>query len=192
LNNVDKEIRLLSTTIYDALALASLPSLTVTIKGALGAYYLGWVGEQYNMTDTMDLSLVILEGIRNYPPVLGFPRVDAATGIRHMPLVGISGYDSKVYGSDALTYRIRFSFDEYKDTLLNWADAATAVPGKPESAHQCPAKALSFQMVLAFLMELDATQWKPNFRLKDPGPGNGPFFWRRYTIRRKRHRNDQE
>lgn len=182
-----KNVLLASVVLLDAFTFAARPSVTSTIKNFLGTYY----GDPYDfdssdldVTNTMDLSVLLLESIRFYPPVVGVPFVIKETGIRIDPLVGVTGYDEDVYGPTWNVYNPkRFgSLAEYKDTLLNWANAALPLAGKPHTSHVCPAKAFSFNLVLSFLLALDPTQWSAPEPPTVPDVGNGPGFFSGFQI----------
>ena len=167
--------------LFDAFCYAGLPSTRGTIMGTLGAYYNGLV--DVDLTDPQQLGRAIFETVRQYPPVLGVPRANSETNRRHAPLVGMSGYDTVVFGEDALDYRIRFTFTDYENTLLNWANAATPKSGEPlHTNHVCPAMSFSFNVALSFLLALDPTQWTAESIPEVPLAGAGPRFWDSFTI----------
>ena len=95
-------------TILDGFIFAGGASVPSTIKSGLAAYYTGLTPNgQFDTTNPQDLGVLALETIRSYPPVLGFPYIEASTDKRQAPMPGFSGYDKGVYGGDADRFRIR-------------------------------------------------------------------------------------
>lgn len=87
----------------DALIFAGGLSVPGVIHGGLAAYYTGLTGTDFDINDPNQAPLLVMESIRNYPPVLGVPY--HIGGHRHAPLAGMGGYDKSVYGDDALEFR---------------------------------------------------------------------------------------
>ena len=132
------------------------------------------------------LQLAVLETVRFYPPVGGVPYVDAATNIRHQGVVGGTGYDPAVFGANAREFHVQTGdFSYYTEQLLNWANAATPLAGKPGSNHVCPAKNLSFGIVTAFLTALNPGDWEVETPPPIPAVGSGPIFFDSFSMTRK-------
>lgn len=184
-DDVDLDVELTKTAIavLDSFLFAGGASVPSTIKNGLAAYYSGLTPKRnkFSMTDPMDLGLLVLETVRSYPPVLGFPYIDKTTGQRSAPLPGMAGYDRNVYGGDADRFRIRGDLDYYHERSLNWADSALPVDGKPFSNRVCPARSMSYSMIIAFWEALDATQWcvDPDTPIVEE---TGPTFWSDFKL----------
>ena len=132
-----------------------------------------------------DLGRIIYEMIRWAPPVLAV--AFEADGRRYHSTVGYTGYDADFFGDDWRDIRVRGDVDYYRERMLNWADTALPLAGRPETARLCPARSLSYNLVLAFMDALDVQSWEmadgaapPNV----PRPGGGPNFWSAFTISR--------
>lgn len=174
------DARLAANAFMDAMTFAAIPSLTGGVAAVVGVYLhnIGNVNNELNWDEPNDLGRAIMEAVRSYPPVLGVPYLKDNT--RFESVVGYTGYDETVFGSDARDYRVRFAtVNQYRDLLVNWADKAFPVVGKPETSHVCPARSLSFNLLFAFLSQLDITSWmegeggKPTVQPS----GSGPTFW---------------
>lgn len=182
-----EDVTLAAEALFDAFLFAFVPSLTGTSKSVLGAYLnnLGNVTAVVtDWTSHSDLGRVIMEAVRVYPPVLGVPWVEL-DGIRYSGLVGYSGYDRTQFGPTAYDFNILFStVQEYQDTLINWADRAYPVSGKPETSHICPGRSLSYNMLLGFFSAMGVDQWVAG----PDGPPDvgrsslGPFFWDDFEV----------
>lgn len=165
--------------LLDAFIFAAIPSLTGMSSAIMGVYLhnLGDVNNQIDWNIDSDLGAAIMECVRVYPPVLGIPYIEGNT--RFESLVGYSGYDFGVFGADSHDFRVRMNVEQYRAILINWADKAIPVPGKPETSRVCPARSLSFNLLLAFLSELDITSWmegEGGLPTVQPS-GSGPTFW---------------
>jgi len=170
----DRHITITARGVLDALIFAGGLSVPGLIFSGLAAYYTGLTGTEFDITDPGQAPLLVMETIRNYPAVLGVPYLmpdgtdeDGNTKYhRRAPLAGMGGYDKGVYGEDALEFRIRHSAPDggdglefYKSHSIDWADSAKPVDGKPWSSRICPAKSMSYNMVLAFWEAMDPTNW---------------------------------
>ena len=165
----------------DALIFAGGLSVPGVISSGLAAYYTGLTGSDFDINDPNQMPLLAFESIRHSPPVLGVPFM--VDGHRHAPLAGMGGYDKTKYGEDADNFRVRKTLAEYKALSIDWADFAKPVDGAPWSSRICPAKSLSYNMILAFWEALDGTNW-----YVDPETPitreNGPLWWSAFTIHR--------
>lgn len=147
-------------TLLDSFLFAGGASVPSTIKNGLAAYYEGLTPKgRFSMTNPMDLGVLVLETARSYPPVLGFAYIDNVTGRRYASVPGMSGFDRSIWGGDADKFRIRGDLSYYHARTLNWADSALPVDGIPGSNHVCPARSMSYSMVVAFWEALNAEQW---------------------------------
>lgn len=179
----NNNVRIAAEVIFDAFMFAATPSVSTVISAFLG-YYAAELTPPTFPTDA-DLGAAILETIRVDAPVIGVPYVKVETNIRQSPLAGMSGYDESVFGLDAREFRVRLTDEEYQEKSLNWANAAVGIPGKPGTSHVCPAKSLSFNMMLAFLKAMDPTSWtsttaKPISRTTTrPSNGSKDVVWTR-------------
>jgi hypothetical protein len=131
----------------------SVPSV---IQSSIAAYMTCLTDEKFDATDAKSLTLLALESIRLFPPVLAFPYI-LKNGQRQNPLPGFGGYDRAVYGNDADEFRIRGDISYYHSRSLNWADAALPVQDQPKTARVCSGRSLSLSMASAFLEALDLT-----------------------------------
>jgi hypothetical protein len=170
--------------ILDSFLFAGGLAIPSVIQSGLAAYFTELTPKDFDMTDADELKLLVLESVRLYPPVLGVPYIDATTGQRHVPLAGFAGYDQSVYGCDASEFRIRGNLEYYHTRSLNWAESALPVNLPAHTNHVCPARSLSFNMILGFLEAVDAAMW-----CVDPATEiireNGPTFWSDFTLTRK-------
>jgi hypothetical protein len=183
----------------DALIFAGGLSVPGVIFSGLAAYYTGLTGTDFDINDPLQAPLLVMETIRNYPAVLGVPYLmpdgvdsDGNTKYhREAPLAGMGGYDKKVYGDDALEFRIRKEAPDGGDGLayyhthsIDWADSGVPVDGKPWSSRICPAKSMSYNMILAFWEAMDATNWyvDPDSKIERE---NGPVWWTNYELHRR-------
>eukprot|EP00549_Striatella_unipunctata_P004264 CAMPEP_0118702748 /NCGR_PEP_ID=MMETSP0800-20121206/18091_1 /TAXON_ID=210618 ORGANISM="Striatella unipunctata, Strain CCMP2910" /NCGR_SAMPLE_ID=MMETSP0800 /ASSEMBLY_ACC=CAM_ASM_000638 /LENGTH=482 /DNA_ID=CAMNT_0006604039 /DNA_START=72 /DNA_END=1520 /DNA_ORIENTATION=- len=182
------DILLTSNVLLDAVLFAMLPSLTGVLRGVIGAYLhnLGGINDNVDWTLHSDLGRAIMEAVRVFPPVFGVPYV--LDGLRYSNLVGYSGYDRTVFGDDAWYYNVsRFeTLDQYRQYVINWADRALPLEGKPETSHVCPGKSLSFNLLLGYLSALDIESWKegPLGKPTVRDSGAGPLFWVYYKIQK--------
>jgi len=180
----DIELSKTAMALLDSFLFAGGASVPSTIKNGLAAFFQGLTpkGEKFSMNDPKDLGLLVLETVRSYPPVLGVPYINTATGQRYAPLAGMAGYDKNVYGRDADEFRIRGDLSYYHARSLNWADAALPVDGVPGSSHVCPGRSMSYSMIVAFWEALQADRWcvNPDTPIVKE---TGPTFWSDFTIR---------
>ncbi|GMI14184.1 hypothetical protein TrVE_jg9327 [Triparma verrucosa] len=177
----DDAITKTAWSFLDALIFAGGLSVPGVISSGLAAYYTGLTGPDFDINDTLQAPLLVFESIRHSPPVLGVPYF--VDGHRHAPLAGMGGYDKTKYGDDAYEFRIRKTLAEYKALSIDWADSAQPVADKPWSSRICPAKSLSYNMILSFWEALDATNWyvDPDTEITRE---NGPLWWSAFTIHR--------
>jgi len=179
----DIELSKTAMALLDSFLFAGGASVPSTIKNGLAAFFQGLTpkGKKFSMKDPKDLGILVLETVRSYPPVLGVPYINAATGQRYAPLAGMAGYDKRVYGHDADKFRIRGDLAYYHARSLNWADAALPVDGIPGSSHVCPGRSMSYSMIVAFWEALQADQWcvNPDTPIVKE---TGPTFWSDFTI----------
>jgi len=161
----------------------SVPSL---IQSTLAANATGIAGNDFDISDRNQASLLLMECVRLYPPVLGFPSTDSKTHFRYAPCVGMSGYDRKKFGSDADDFRFgRMTMPEYHSSILDWADVALGEDDAPWSARICPAKSLSFQMILAFLEAMNPNEWAVSDESEEIKRLEGFKWWTQFTLVRK-------
>lgn len=179
----DIEITKAAIIVLDAFLFAGGLSVPSTIKNGLAAYYTGLTPESFDITNSADLGVLVLETVRSFPPVLGFPYIDGVTGQRHAPLAGFAGYDRRVYGGDADKFRIRGDLAYYHERSVNWADSALPFDGNESSNHVCPARSMSYSMISAFWEALDATQWcvDPETTITEE---TGPTFWSDFMLKK--------
>ncbi|GMH46403.1 hypothetical protein TrRE_jg6628 [Triparma retinervis] len=170
----------------DALIFAGGLSVPGVIHAGLAAYYTGLTGTDFDILDPNQAPLLVMESIRHSPPVLGVPYLIG--NHRHAPLAGMGGYDKGVYGDDALDFRIRDDLAFYHQNSIDWADTAvTADPGNENPKHSsriCPAKSMSYNMILAFWEAMDPTNWSVDPE-SDISRENGPIWWSSFEINRK-------
>ncbi|GMI18662.1 hypothetical protein TrLO_g4563 [Triparma laevis f. longispina] len=177
----DEGIKKTAWGFLDALIFAGGLSVPGVISSGLAAYYTGLTGVDFDINDPLQAPLLVFESIRHSPPVLGVPYFVA--GHRHAPLAGMGGYDKTKYGEDAYDFRIRKTLAEYKALSIDWADSAQPVVDKPWSSRICPAKSLSYNMILSFWEAMDGTNWyvDPDTEITRE---NGPLWWSAFIIHR--------
>lgn len=154
----ESSLNLAAHELFDALVFAAAPSLTLVTRGVVGAYL-------NDLTEGSDLSIVqselgatIMEAVRWAPPVLAAPFEEHGT--RFHATVGYTGYDETRWGDDARDFRVRGDIDYYRLRTLNWSDKALPLAGQPNTARICPARSLSFNLVLAFLDAMGIYGWE--------------------------------
>ena len=181
-----EDVLLAANAFLDAMIYAGLPSLAGISAGVVGVYLhnLGNANDVLDWNNPADLGRAIMEAVRVYPPVLGIPYVEGNT--RFESLAGYSGYDFGVFGADSHDFRVRFdTVDDYRDQIINFADRAFPVAGKPETSHVCPGRSLAYNLLLGFLLELEVDTWMELGDLPEVQPsGSGPTFWDFYEIQR--------
>lgn len=177
--------------LLDALIFAGGLSVPGVIHGGLAAYYTGLTTGgtvDFDINNPAHAPLLVMESIRNYPPVLGVPYIEKEDGFRHAPLAGMGGYDQSVHGKDATGYdatefKIRHTIEKYHETSTDWADSGAPVADAPWSSRICPAKSMSYNMALVFWEALDATNWYVDADT-EISRENGPVWWSPFTIHR--------
>lgn len=168
--------------LLDAIVFAASPSISGVTAGVVGAY-LNDLDPSIDWTSQSDIGAAIYETVRWNPPVVGVPFEE--DGIRHHATVGYVGYDESHWGDDADSFRIRGDISYYRSKTLNWADAAMPLDGRPETASFCPARSLSFNLMLAFLEAMDLEMWEAVGDIpKPPRLGAGPGWWGPVSVQR--------
>ena len=178
-------ITLAAEALFDALGFAAVPSVAGVTEGVVGAYLNDLDGENIDWSNRNDLASVVFETVRLNPPVLGVPFEE--NGVRYHSVVGYTGYDLSHWGEDAHSFRMRGDVEYYRERTLNWADTALPLEGKPYTAHLCPARSLSFNLVLAFVDAMDLETWIPadgGSPPTEPPVGSGTDFWDPFDIER--------
>lgn len=179
-----EDVLLAANSFLDAIIYAGFPSLSGVSTAVVAVFLndLGGTRSNVRWDSEVDVGRAIMEAVRVYPPVLGIPYVEGST--RYESLAGYSGYDIGVFGEDAFDYRIRFdTVEEYRNIIINFADRAFPVAGKPETSHICPARSLAYNLLLGFLLELDVESWAEMDDKPDVQPsGSGPSFWDYYIV----------
>jgi hypothetical protein len=90
----------------------------------------------------------------------------------------------------SLRLRARFArslggdFNYYHSRSIDWADSGAPVEGKPWTSHICPAKAMSYNMILAFWEALGPTNWSPDPEVPISRE-NGPVWWTSPVLNRE-------
>ncbi|KAL7567099.1 hypothetical protein ACA910_009428 [Epithemia clementina (nom. ined.)] len=180
------QLRVAGTALLNSFLMAGGLSVPSSINNAAASYFAVLTDANFDPTNPLSLKLLVLEAIRMYPPVLGFPYIEKS-GQRMAPLVGMAGTDKGVYGDDALEFRIRGDLTYYHTRSLNFADAA--VPkNEGNSIRSCPARSLAVAMSSAFLeaLELADSNGDPQWCVVG-GPeslvlSTGPTFWEDFSI----------
>ncbi|KAL7564766.1 hypothetical protein ACA910_010173 [Epithemia clementina (nom. ined.)] len=180
------QLRVAGTALLNAYLMAGGLSVPSSINNAAGSFFAGLTDANFDITNPLSLKLLVLEAIRMYPPVLGFPYIEKS-GQRMASLAGMAGTDKGVYGDDALEFRIRGDLTYYHTRSLNFADAA--VPkNEGTSIRSCPARSLAVAMSSAFLeaLELVDSDGNPQWCVVG-GPeslvlSTGPTFWEDFSI----------
>ena len=92
----------------------------------------------------------VYEILRFYICVNGFPYyTDSSQKHRRVLILAACSRDKKAWGQDADEFKLR-DLETYQKLSCFWADKAVDTK-KPENNRACPAKDLSFQMILNFL-----------------------------------------
>ena len=182
----EEDVLLAANSFLDAMAFAGFPSLAGVSTAVVGVFLhnLGNANDVLDWNNPVDVGRAIMEAVRVYPPVLGIPYVEGNK--RYESLAGYSGYDLGVFGADSHDFRVRFdTVDEYRDQIINFADRAFPVVGKPETSHVCPARSFAYNLLLGFLLELDIETWMELGDKPEVQPsGSGPSFWDYYEIQK--------
>lgn len=180
----ESQFRLAAEAFADALGFAAAPALTGATEGALGAYLNGLVDGGIDWSSIHDVGTVVMEVVRVYPPVLGVSYVK--DGGRFSSLAGYAGYDQDVWGPNAYFFGIKGNLESYRALQLSWSDAAIPSSDRAFASHVCPAKSLSFNLLVAFLIAMNVPEWVAATGVPPEvnAPGQGPFFWDEFDITR--------
>jgi len=146
----------LASAMLDALLFAGGVSIPTVVKNAFavlyGEYGKGQLGADFELKESQLLPFV-LEVVRRFPPVSGFPSWDRATNNHVMIDLLMANLDQREdgWGPTARDFKLR-SLSEYHQKHVGWADQAI-VNGDNGHAFSrvCPAKDLSVVMVTEFL-----------------------------------------
>lgn len=146
----------LTSNVLDALLFAGGVSIPTVIQNSFAVLYGEWGQAQLGagfVLKEADLTKFVLEVIRRFPPVSGFPSWDRQTNQHVVIDLFMANLDTRDdgWGSDAREFRLR-SLSEYHQKHVGWADQAI-VNGENGHAFSrvCPAKDLSIVMVVEFL-----------------------------------------
>jgi len=140
----------------DSLVFAGGVSVPTVLKNAFGILYGDYgasqLGANFQLKESQILPFV-LETVRRFPPVAGFPSWDRKTNTHTAVNLLMSSADEspEAWGPTAKKFVMR-PIKEYHDKSIAWADFAlvNGDNGHPFS-HACPAKDLSIMMVAEFL-----------------------------------------
>mmetsp|Transcript_34214 Transcript_34214/g.41288 ORF Transcript_34214/g.41288 Transcript_34214/m.41288 type:complete len:519 (-) Transcript_34214:241-1797(-) len=182
----NEEVMKLSWFLLDAHLFAGGLSVPSIVHSVAASYYTQLKNDaSFDITKKSDISSLVMECTRLYPPVTGFPSVDKSNHRTIASLV-MAGLDSNAFGQNTTSLNInRMSIGEFHEKSVFWADTALPLQKKPWTARLCPAKSLSFNMISAFIEVMDLTTWKENKR-KPVKEGPGTVFWSTFELRRKK------
>lgn len=145
-----------TSNVLDALIFAGGVSVPSVIQNAFAVLYGEWGQSQLGASFVLkedDLTKFVLEVIRRFPPVSGFPSWDRATNQHVVIDLFMANLDERAdgWGPTAREFKLR-SLAEYHQKHVAWADQAIV---NGNNAHPysrvCPAKDLSIVMVTEFL-----------------------------------------
>lgn len=146
----------LTSNVLDALLFAGGVSVPTVIQNAFAVLYGEWgqgqLGTDFVLTEA-DLTKFVLEVIRRFPPVAGFPTWDRQTNQHVMIDLFMANLDERDdgWGPTARDFKLR-SLADYHTKLVAWADQALVNNDNAHaSSRVCPAKDLSIVMVTEFL-----------------------------------------
>lgn len=150
-----------SWAILDTFLFAGGLGVPHTILHSVASYYDGFVGkENFDIHDTTNLKLLVMESIRRYPPVSSVPIMDARDHHRSLAFIGASGYNDTVYGDHVKSFRIRGDLQWYHQRSLHFAEPGLPVSkDSPETARVCPGRSLAVAMTAAWMKALDLETW---------------------------------
>jgi hypothetical protein len=145
-----------ASAIMDALLFAGGISIPTVLQNAFGVLYGEYgrsqLGDEFVLTEAQ-LMPFVLEVVRRFPPVAGFPSWDRLTNQHVMIDLLMANLDDRDdgWGPTARDFKLR-PLAEYHKKHVGWADQAI-VDG--DNAHPfsrvCPAKDLSIAIVVEFL-----------------------------------------
>jgi len=146
-----------ASQVMDSLLFAGGISIPTVIKFSFavlyGEYGKSQLGDDWKLTDAK-LMQFVLEVVRRFPPVAGFPSWDRTTNHHTIVDLFMSNLDptsSTGWGATARDFKLR-SIAEYHTKHIGWADKAIY---NGDNAHPnsrvCPAKDLSITIIVEFL-----------------------------------------
>lgn len=145
-----------ASAIMDALLFAGGVSIPTVIQNAFGILYGEYgqnqLGADFELQEAQ-LMPFVLEVVRRFPPVAGFPSWDRLTNQHVMIDLLMANLDEREdgWGPTARDFKLR-SLAEYHQKHVSWADQAII---NGDNAHPfsrvCPAKDLSITIVTEFL-----------------------------------------
>ena len=151
-------LAILAQMVLDALVLAGGISVPTVLAYALALPFSSWgeahLPEGFNLDDVGALPVYVLEILRKFSPVTGFPYTERSAGNRpaHRVFLNLqmAGRDTSVWGDDADAFRLR-PLAQYHTKGLNFAEPAMHPLLSSANSHSCPGKDFAMVSIVAFL-----------------------------------------
>ena len=162
----------------------SVPTL---IEATAGVYFGKAIEDidTFDITNDMQIKLLVLEATRRFPPVLGVTYIDNETGQRIAPLPGMAGFDRGVYGEDVMKIKIRGDLQFYHENSLNFAEAAGPLDNKPASSRVCPGRSMSIAMATQFIKAMKLQDYCLADGEKIVFDEGGATYFNEFTVTKK-------
>ena len=143
---------MIASATLDSLVFAGGVSVPTVLKNAFGVLYGQYgatqLGPNFQLRESQILPFV-LEVVRRFPPVAGFPSWDRKTNTHTAINLLMSSADrsEEAWGSTAQEFVLR-PMKQYNEKHIAWADFALVNGDNAHPfSHACPAKDLSIMMV---------------------------------------------